>query len=244
MFAISLGLLSPNVSYAALGLGGSPNGQGIGGGNFCAKIANNKLDQQIATKVSRLQSDYQDRQTKITKKRAEQATNLSDKQAQWDASSAQRFAKLQAKAETDAEKAAVAKFIAAINAAVKIRRSAVAAAGDIFRVGVDRAILARRSALITVLDSYYKAVKAALDKAKTDCAATGANDATVRTAFVANMKTAQTKLQTEKTNVDKLGETIQKLVDTKKAALAKAVADFKVAVEAARIELEKAFPTS
>lgn len=242
VFAISMGLLLPSVAYAELGV--SPNGKGVGGGNFCAKIINNKLDQQIATKISRLQSNYQDRQTKVTQKRAEQTTNLSTKQTKWDTNREQHFARLEAKAETDAQKTAVTKFVAAVNAAVRIRRAAVAAAVQVFRTGVDQAILARRSALITVLDGYYKAVKAALDKAKTDCAASDADDTAIRTAFKNSLKSAQAKMQSEKTKVDKLGETVQSLSDTKKAAMTKAVNDFKAAVEAARVELEKAFPVS
>ena len=239
VLAISVGLLFPGVAYAELGI--PPNGKGLGGGNFCAKIANNKLDQQIATKVSRLQSNYQDRQTKITQKRAEQAANWSAKQAQWDTNREQHFAKLEAKAGTDAQKAAVTKFVAAVNVAVRIRRAAVAAAVQAFRTGVDQAILARRSVLITVLDSYYRAVKAALDKAKADCAASDALDSAIRTAFKNSLKSAQAKMQSEKDKVDKLGETVQGLVNTKKAAMTKAVNDFKTTVEQARIELKATF---
>ena len=237
---LAVGLAFPATVHAQIDT--PPQGKGIGAGNFCAKVKNSKIDQQIATKISRLQSDYQSRQTKITQKRAEQVTSLSAKQTKWDANREQHFAQLQAKAGTDAEKTAVVKFMTAVNAAVNNRRLAVARAVQAFRAGVDQAILARRSALITVLDNYYKGVKAALDKAKTDCATDGTTDSTIRAAFMASMKTAQAKLQTEKSQIDKLGETIQKLAETKKTAITKAGTDIQVAIEVARIELEKAFP--
>jgi len=237
-------------TVAAVQLGGigqpgiNPNGKGIGGGNFCAKVNNIKIDQQIADKVSRLQSNYQDRLTAITQKRTNQENKLKEKRDQWGANRDKRYTRLNNLATTPEEKAAVEKFIAVIESAVKARRTAVDAAITTFKRGVDAAIAARRSGVITATDNYYRAVKAALDKAKTDCSKTEADSTAIRDAFVQTLKTAKTKLQTEKTAVDKLGEKIAALTTTKTTAITKAVDDFKAAVEAARVELLKVLPSA
>ena len=237
-----LGSLWSPVAASAQAAGlGLPLGKGIGGGNFCTKINNSKIDQQIADQVTRLKTNYQTRRDKIVSVRTDKADKLTAQRTRWETNHEKQFTGLRAKAQTDAQKAAVEKFIKVVNAAISARKAAVDAAVMAFRTGADKAIAARKTALINVSDNYYKAVKAALDQARIDCAKSGADATKLRTIFTNSLKTAKTKMQTEQANVDKLGETIQKLSDSKKAALTKAVADFKAAIEAARTEMQKAF---
>ncbi len=237
-------------TVAAVQLGGSgqpginPNGKGIGGGNFCTKVSNIKIDQQIADKVSRLQSNYQNRLTATTQKRTNQENKLEERRDKWDANRDKRYTRLNKLATTPEEKAAVAKFIAAIESAVKVRRTAMDTALTTFKRGVDTAIATRRSGVITATNNYYQAVKVALDKAKTNCSKTEADSTAIRNVFVKALETAKTKLQTEKTAVDKLGEKIAALTTTKTTAITKAVNDFKAAVEAARVDLLKILPSA
>ncbi|MFA5967247.1 MAG: hypothetical protein WC805_01890 [Patescibacteria group bacterium] len=240
IFGLISSLWLPGIVFAQSGTG-LPLGKGIGSGNFCAKIKNSKIDQQIANQIARLKINYQTRWDKISSVRTDQIDKLATQRTRWETNHEKQFSGLRAKAETDAEKAAVEAFIKAVNAAILARKTAVDAAITTFRTGVDKAIAARKTALINVSDNYYKAVKGALDQARLDCAKSGADNTVLRTAFIDSLKTAKAKMQTEKVNVDKLGETIQKLSDSKKAALTKAVTDFKTAVEAARAKMQLAF---
>lgn len=234
-----VGLLSPGWVYAEANNSEptSSQGKGIGAGNFCAKVGNIKIDQDIADQISRLQKDYQTRTAEISQGRSNRDTEKGKNRSSYGVNLEQHYDKLRAKATTEVQKAAVEKFIAAVTAANKVRQAAVDAAVKAFQEAVDKPTLARRTALIPVLNTYYTAVKAAITKAKAACAAAG-DSTTVRNTFVAELKAARAKMQTEKQALDKLETTVKDLSTAKKAALTKAQNDFKAAVEAAKAELK------
>lgn len=233
------GLLLPGTVLTAPS-GVLPIGGNKGVGNSCAKAANLKIDQRIADRMSKLQSGYLDRWSKVEQRRTNQEAKLAANRLKGDTNQEQQFAKLDDLAKTDAQKAAVEKFVAAVKAAIKIRQTAVDTAVKAFRAGADKAIEVRKTAVASVLDSYYKAVQTALEQAKADCAK-GTNAAIVRTNHINAIKAAKTKLQTERNALDKAKTTIEGLAATRKAAIAKAVDDFQAAVRAARTEMQKAF---
>lgn len=233
-----LGLLSPNLVYAQVGNISPGQGAGKSKSSFCAKISNSKIDQQIATKISNLQKNHQDRIAKITQQRSSRDAKIAANRASADTKRNQELTTLEEDAITPDQKAAVAKFVLAIKTAIATRRAAIDSAVRAFQTGVDKALATRRSALTTVLTNYYNAVRAALTVAKADCAE-DANSSTARDKFVAASKAAKVKLQTEKAAIEKMNVSISGLVTVRKAAIAKAGDDFRAAFEAAKAELEK-----
>jgi hypothetical protein len=85
------------------------------------------------------------------------------------------------------------------------------------------------------------AVKAAVEKAKTDCQ-NGVDPVSVRATLKDSIQAARTKFQTDKNSAPKVGGNIQTLIEARKQAFEKAMADFKAAMEKARTDLKKAFP--
>lgn len=233
-------LMPTAMSYSPGNLGGNiipPQGKG----NFCQKITSQKFDQQAAGRITKLQNNYQNRLANVEKKRSAQDSKLESKRNQGENNRDRQFTGLREKAVTDAQKAAVEKFIATVQAAVKIRQAAFDTALKDFQTAVDKAMEARRASITTVVNAYYQATKAALDQAKASCIA-GQDDATVRAKFVADLRAAKTKLETARSGLTKLGETISGLAATRKEAVKKAITDFRTAMEVARTELQAAFP--
>lgn len=239
---VMVGLLSPSWAYAESNKTEpvTPSGKGIGSGNFCAKVGNIKIDQDIADQVSRLQKDYQTKTAQIKHDRSERDANKREDRSDHNANLKQHYDQLRAKATTNTQKAAVETFITAVTAANTARQAAVDAAVKAFQDGVDKIVTARKTALIPVLNTYYISVKAAISQAKSACAVSGSSSTTVRNTFVATLKTARAQMQTEKQAINKLETTIKDLTAIKKTALTKASNDFKTAVTAAKTDLKQA----
>ena len=84
-------------------------------------------------------------------------------------------------------------------------------------------------------------MKAALDKSKSDCAA-GTDPAAIRETLRAALDAAKTKLRSDLQAVEKLGDATKALIETRRAAHDKAMADFKIALDKAKADLRVAFP--
>ena len=119
-------------------------------------------------------------------------------------------------------------------------------------VDVDEANLAKSLQFIaqnnpevntSAIKTYTGAVLAATTKAKTSCAAK-VSPTTVRLTYMAAIKAAQDKLKSDLKALDNLGGAIKPLIDAHKAALDKAAANFKSAMEKARADLKTALGTN
>lgn len=242
IMALSMNTLIPGTAFAKENENeANSQGRGIGSGNFCTKVGNIKVDQQISTKIAQLEKNYQKHSDQLEQKREKHDTDFTNKHERKDINQERRFSRLRGIAQTDLQKAAVEKFIQQLNTAQDARKTAIEMAIKNFRDAVDKTLLPRQTALNTVMENYQKAVTTALDKAKADCLA-GGDSTTVRNSFVNALKIAKTKMEAEKRAIDKLKDTIKNLIAVKKSAIAKAQSDFKKAVESARVEMLKAFP--
>jgi hypothetical protein len=85
-------------------------------------------------------------------------------------------------------------------------------------------------------------VKAAFDKAQTDCQ-NNVDPNTIRTNLRTALQAGRSQMQTGRQALPKVGGNIQPLIDARKQTVEKAMADFKAAMEQARTTLKKAFPT-
>jgi len=209
---------------------------------------------RLTAAASRLEERISERYTKIEQKKSEKGTNFqtgrqarSDKliaaRDSWDSKRAEQIAKLEAKAQTDSQKQAVAAFKEAVSAAVSARRLAVDNAITAFRTGVDQLAEQRKIALETLTANYRSEVSAALQKAKTSCAS-GTAAVTVRETLITELKAARDKFNTGRQEVDKIGPAVEELAKTRNQAVAAAVESYKAAIEQARVDLKAAFGTN
>lgn len=189
-----------------------------------------KLDERRLERDARLASRETERQQKVT-----------DLRAKADSRRAELLAKLEDKATTDAQRQALSAFQSAVNAAVTARRAAIDAANEAFRTGLHAAIADRKAKADAAVKAFKTAITAALNKAKADCAA-GVDAATVRANLRTATQAALEKLKSDRQAIDKLGDTVKGLVDARRAAHDKAMADFKAAMEKARADLKAAMP--
>ncbi len=153
------------------------------------------------------------------------------------------YKKLEAKAVNDEQKEAVEKFKETIETAVNVRRGVIDLTIDTFRDGVDRAIADHKTSVEEVKSAYRESVKAAFEKAKSDCDA-GVSATTVRTNLKTSLQAARGQLKEDKAGAAKFSESMKTLIAAKKAAFEKAIADFKAEVQTAVAELKKSFPES
>ena len=162
---------------------------------------------------------------------------LGDGRSEADAKRSEMYAALEGKADTDAKKAAVAEFQKTVEAAVDTRREAFDDALQAFRTGADALLSDRQEDMQGAADQFEAAMKAALDKAKSDCEA-GTAPATVRSNFQTALVAAHKALQEDRSNSEKISTEIRALADTRHAAVEKAMNDFKTTVEAAAAKLK------
>lgn len=213
------------------------------GANFCSRLS---------TFVTNLTNRWTERETALNQRRAEREANLADRQAErdkrltdnraaQDAKRAAQYEKLVGKAKTDEQKQAIEKFKTAIEASQTTRRAVVDAAVVAFRDGLKTAIASRKTGADAARETYRAAIEQAQQAAVSACSAQ--NDmATIKANLKAALEAARAKYQSEKEATVKLGETVKQLVETRQAAFAKALADFKAAVEKAKADLKANWP--
>ncbi len=230
-----VGLATPALTFAQ-----SPNGNGKGQSceTFVARLA--AFETKLNDRKDKLDAHRLDRLSKFNAKQANRTERFEDKRERKDENLEARIARLNGRATTNEQKAAVTAFQKAVAQALADRREVVDAAIAAFRTGVDKAINDHKKATDTTVDARVAAIKAAIAKAKTDCA-NGVSQETVRENFHAALKAAQEQFKTDRQGIEKVKVQIQVLIETRKAAFAKAQGDFKKALEAAKEDLKQAF---
>lgn len=212
------------------------------GVQFCATL--DKRQTEVTARIDDKQEKFEirqnDRANKKSADRAARDAKLNARRDGWDAHKDERIGKLEAKAKTDAQKAAVAQFKETMTTAINTRRSAIDAAISAFRSGADTVTGTRTTTIDTAITALKAARQAALDKAKADCAS-GIDAKTAKATFEASMKTALDAFKAAKASVIKKDD-ITALAQTRKAAIDKAMNDFKTTMDAAQATLKLAFP--
>lgn len=190
-------------------------------------------------------------EAKLERIRASSSLNLAERQGRWDkylaagranwsAKGDKQFSKLERRASTTAEKEAVAVFKTTMTAAVAARQAAVDKAIANYRLGLKDKMSARQTALNTAITAYKTAADAAFAKAKLDCASS-TDYKIINNALKVSLKAAQDKFKADRQAIEKLGPDVKALNAAKKAAIDKAVSDFKAIAEKAGKALKAAF---
>ncbi len=212
---------------------------------FCENFTTHleEMQSRLTEKKKIVMDNEDNRAERLDGSRDTRDTNVIDTRQKQDEQRNAWYSKLEAAADTDAKQAALASFRTTVEASVEARRLAVDNAIETFRVAVDGAVSAKGTARAETATAFTTAVTAALDQAKADCAA-GKDAKTVRSSFQAALKEAREVIQSDRNEVQKLGDQIRGFADTKRVAIQTATDTFHKTLDKARADLKTAFGTS
>ena len=206
---------------------------------FCSRISELtlKVDQRINDREAKLEKKHQENLDKFAVNKSERNAKKEEGKDKRDANRQEHYSALEAKATTDAQKQALAVFESTVEAAITARQTTIDATIASFQADIKRAMDNRKVAVDAAVSEFKNAEDLAIDKAISDCAS-GIDQKTVRATFIASMKTARDKFQSNKQAIEKLRASFEPLRATRKAAIDKAIQDFKIAIEGAKNELK------
>jgi len=210
---------------------------------YCDKVVSllSEIGQKLGDFNTKLQQIRTQTASKIKESRQKRDQELKSVRDKWAANRQEQFKALEGKAQTDAQKQAVAKFKSAVLSAITTRQQAVDAAIKAYRNGLDKIISDRKLAIDAAKTALRNSVKAAADKAKADCDA-GVDFQTARQNLQASLKAAREKYTADIQALEKnRQQTMQQLVAARQEAVKKAVDDFLATMEKLRVELKAAF---
>ncbi len=202
----------------------------------------------ICARISAVSTQVQDRLTQlraqIVERRDERIASYLDRKAEhqekaearrqaWDGRWDALMIDLEAKATTSVQKTALVQFKADMRTAFAARKASVDAANNAFRTALNGALVARGQTITLAADPLKVGVKTAFDKAKADCAS-GVNADTVRATLRASLETTHASFRAAMQELDKIGPLARAYAETRRVAVEKANADFKVAAQKAR----------
>lgn len=208
--------------------------------NFTARMG--EMQSRLTERKNKFTERKKNRINYLDERRDARDNMLTDKREEQDARRNAWYEKLEAAADTDEKKAAVAEFKKTVESAADTRREAVDAAISAFRKSVDAAVTTEKENRAGGIETFETIIEVALSQAKKDCADGKSPDA-IRSAFQASLKSAREALQSERKGDGNLGVIIKDLATTRQAAMKSALDAFKTTLEQAKVDLKKAFGT-
>ncbi|MEJ0021898.1 MAG: hypothetical protein WDN47_05000 [Candidatus Doudnabacteria bacterium] len=212
------------------------------GANFCSRI--NSTSSTLNNLVAKLQNNRGKFRSQMLQSLSNRITSRASSVAKIRASAKGNFAadiaKLNAKATTDAQKAAVASFQVSVQAAQTTRQQAIQAAISAYMTAVQQEITNRENTVQTAATTFQSAVTAALAKAKSDCASK-VDSPTARATFAASISSANTTFKASVTGLA-TGQLIA-LAQTRDNAIQAANQAFRASLQQAVVTLKAAFAT-
>lgn len=202
---------------------------------------------QLSTK---LQSQLNERKTKIASKRAEVATkatsgrterleDLAAKRAEWDAQRQKNFDRLLEKAQTDEQKLAVEEYISTIKQAIDARRAANDAVLATFRSELQALKKTTDQSVQANISSNSATIEQAIATAKAACQS-GQNIETIKQNLRSSIMVGQMKTKDNRQTIGK-NQAFLDIVEKKNAAIKANSETFKLATKEARSQLKAAF---
>jgi len=150
------------------------------------------------------------------------------------------FAKLEDRADTDAQRSAVSTYESVVTGAANTRRSAVDAARATYRDAAEAAIKARRANLSNQASGLSSAVSVAYATAEASCQG-GVDMTTVRTTLLESLKTSRQTFAEQRDNDDAIRDQLASYVKTRNATIKAADKAFVQTVQDAATDLKAAF---
>lgn len=212
------------------------------GSKFCANLATKFTEQnkKLTDRLSKFETKKAEQLKKISENRLTADKKRIEVRTKVDENRDTRLVKLEARASTTEQKAAVATFRETLKTLATTRRTAVDAAIKIYRDSVDVALTTRKTAIESARTTLQTAIKNILEKAKTDCAS-GVDPETVRAEVNTGVKLAREQFSTTVKGLDKVKEVVTTASTVRQEAINKAQTDFKTAYEQALVTLKAAF---
>ena len=209
----------------------------------CAQLSAQaeQIQNRLTERISNLAQKRTEMETKNQQQIANRISELAKKRSEIDEEKALNWEKLRANAKTDEQKAAVEKFITAMQSAIKIKRDAIDKIISDFRASLLAERNERKTENDNALATYKNAVTSLISQVKSDCAA-GKDAKTIRENFRAGMKSARDAFQANRKTAEKFQSSISPLKEKKKAELKAVIDTFQASIEAAKAELRAAFP--
>ncbi len=212
------------------------------GRDFCERIDEiiSRVDQQVTNRITSLEVQRQRGINKLTERRNTRNERALENQVKRDRNRTEHYAKLETRATTDAQRAAVAAFRATTELAITARKTALDSATQSFRQSLNQEITARQTAVDAAVNTFQSSRITAINQAKSGCAA-GVDAKTVRETFHTNIRVAQAQFNNERQEIEKRKDLIEPIRVIQRQAIEKAIADFKTTMEKARTDLQAAF---
>lgn len=234
---VTLSLCLPAVSFAV----NSPTPSG-GNNGFCSRLANDesKVEGSISQRRDKVSSAWSAQASRLAELKQQAAQKVAEVRASVDAKRQQNFTKLEAKAKTPDEKAAVQTYETSVEQAVSIRRSTVDKARAAFNQGVMSAIDARHSEISSQMGDLVSGVDSAFATASSSCLG-GESGQSVRQTLVASLKSARVTFVSERQNDSKIADQVHALATTRNAAVTAANNTLTASLKTAAQTLKAAF---
>jgi hypothetical protein len=233
-------VLTPVVASAEkLGVAGNytVKQSGSKGQLVCGRISQieARVKETRANRFSKVTARWSERAKNLEEKIQEQDKKMEGRRAKWETYRNEAFAKLEEKAKTDEQKAAVTVCQTAVKEAVATRQAAVDTARNRYREAVAQRIQERESEIKKAYEDFNTAADAAFSKAKANCK----DGDSVLVTLKEDLAKARATFRTQIENTERVRGNVDDLKATRKTAIDKAIADFKTSMEKAREELKK-----
>lgn len=243
-----MAMILPIVGFAAARNNNATSTLGTGASGksgFCLQVEklSSKIDQRLTEREEKIKEAQTGRTQNFKDKRDNRDSELEQFREKWNANRDQFYAKLAEKADTNAKKQALEKFKVSVEAAVKTRRAAIDKAINDYRAAVDKLVASRKTAIDAAKVTYRNAIRSAFKNANDACAKNDVDPAKVREQLKADLGAARNKYQSDVQAAEKIGQSIQDLIKTRREAVAKAIEEFKTTLEKARVDLKEAWGT-
>jgi len=211
---------------------------------FCARIDEvaSRIDQQVTNRTTKLQTRRQEGINQLTRRRNVRNERAVENRVKREENRSEHYAKLETRATTDVQREAVAAFRATVETAITTRKTAVNAATQSFRQNMDELIAARQTAINTAVNAFQGSQIAAINQARTDCAA-GVDARTAHETFRANIRSAQEQFNNERQAIEVRKDLIEPIRVSQRQAIEDATTTFRATIEKARTDLQTAFQT-
>ena len=256
LIVAALAVAFPSISLAVGNVGSQTQGE-TKKGVTQAELQEQKTEKtctMLMNQAQQIQTRLTERISKLTQKRnatedniqarvEKRTTQRTQRQASWETKKEIVWDKLEAKASTDEQKAAVAKFIETVQTAVKTKNTAINSIITETHAALQTRNNERRGQIDSQINKYKNTVASISSQISKDCEA-GKNAGEIREYYKTQMKQARDKFQNREKNSEEFKAGVNSLRETKKAEIQKIIETFKQTVEDAKTELLKTFPTA
>ncbi len=210
---------------------------------FCTNllVLVTKINSSVSSLEAKMATARTNRDQKVATNDTKWDQELATDRAKWTGQRQDQFTRLEAKATTDTQKAAVKTYETTITSAIATRESANDAARATFRAGVASLIAGQRSTIDSQVGTFANAVSSAEATALSSCQATPDQGPAIRTAFQTAMKNARQAFVSDRKSDGTIGSQVKALAQTRDAAFKVNDATFVAAAKAAAAALKTAF---